>query len=79
MAVPGTPVVTPSESPRRGGAAVKHEKAATTLKAAQAPAEAKVAPPEQPVPAQQPSSNPVAHAFSNMVGALTSLNPFATH
>lgn len=72
------PVLTPSESLRHGASA-KHEKAATTLKAVQAPAEAQVAPPEQSVPAQQPSANPVAHAFSNMVGALTSLNPFASH
>jgi hypothetical protein len=73
----GAPVKTPSE-PLRLGASVKPEKGATTLKAAQAPAEAQAVPPEQPVPAQQPNPNPVVRAFSNMVGALTGLIPFAT-
>jgi hypothetical protein len=68
---------TPSE-PLRRGATVNPEKGAKTLKAAQAPAKAPAAPSEQPVPAQQPNPNPVVHAFSNMVGALTGLIPFAT-
>jgi hypothetical protein len=68
---------TPSE-PLRRGATVNPEKGAKTLKAAQAPAEAPAAPSEQPVPSQQPNPNPVVHAFSNMVGVVTGLIPFAT-
>jgi hypothetical protein len=72
------PAETPSE-PIRRGASVNPEHAAKTLNAAQAPAEVQAAPSEQPVPAQRPNPNPVVHAFSYMVGALTGLIPFATH
>ncbi len=80
VAGPGAAAETRSEPPRRG-ASVKTKKGAKTLKAAQAPAEAQAAPSEQPVAAQQPHPhpNPVVHAFSTMVGALTGLTPFATH
>ena len=74
---PGAPAETPSQ-PLRRGAPVKPEKGVTTPKAAQAPADAQAVPPEQPMPAQQPNPNPVVHAFSNIVGALTGLIPFAT-
>ena len=82
----GAPLETPSGSLRRGASA-KPGKGATTLKAAQARAEAQAAQPEPPLPAQpepplpaqQPNPNPVVHAFSSMVGALNGLNPFATH
>jgi hypothetical protein len=76
----------PAETPR--GAVVNPEKKAKTLKAMQAPAGAQPVTsqpvtPEQPAPAaQQPSSNPVAHAFGNvvgMMGALTGLIPFLGH
>jgi len=73
----GAPVETPSESLRR--APVKPAKGASPLNAAEAPAEAQAAPPGPPQPAQQSNPNPVAHAFSSVVGALNGLNPFATH
>jgi hypothetical protein len=75
---PWAPAETQSE-PLRRGASANSEKGAKALKAAQAPAEAQAAPSEQPAPAQQPNPNPVVHAFSNVVGALTGLIPFATH
>jgi hypothetical protein len=71
---PGAPAETPGQ-PLRRGAPVKPEKGLKTPTAAQAPAEAQAAQPEPPAPVQQP--NPVVRAFSNAVGALTSLNPFA--
>jgi hypothetical protein len=58
---------------------VKPEKEAKTLQAAQAPAEAQPAPSAQPVATRQPNPNPVVHAFSSMVGALTGLIPFVPH
>ena len=78
---PGASVETPSRALRRG-ASVKPEKAAPTVRPAQGPAEAQATPPQPPAPAQQPNSNPVVHAFNNVVGAvgaLTSLIPFAAH
>jgi hypothetical protein len=66
-------------APVERGASVKPGKGATTLEAAQAPAEAQAPPPEPPLPAQQSNPNPVVHAFSSMVGALNGLNPFAIH
>lgn len=78
---PGASVETPSRALRRGGS-VKPEKAAPTVRPAQGPAEAQATPPQPPAPAQQPNSNPVVHAFNNVVGAvgaLTSLIPFANH
>jgi hypothetical protein len=73
---PGAATETPGQPPRRG-APVKPEKGLKTPTAAQAPAEAPAAQPEPPAPAQQP--NPVVRAFSNVVGALSGLNPFAAH
>ena len=66
------------EPPRRE-ASVKSEKGANTLNAAQAPTEAPTAPPAQPVAPQQPNTNPVVHAFKNMVGAVAGLIPFVPH
>jgi hypothetical protein len=82
---PGASVETPRRALRRG-ASVKPEKGTTTVTPAQDPAEAQAAPPPPPAPAQpapqpQPNTNPVVHAFNNMVGmvgALTSFIPF-TH
>ena len=67
-----------SEPPRRE-ASVKSEKGANTLNATQAPTEPQAAPLAQPVPAQEPNTNPVVHAFKNMVGAVASLIPFVPH
>jgi hypothetical protein len=55
--------------------------AAKTLKTAQTSTEAQTAPSLQPAPApaRPPNPNPVVHAFSNVMGALTSLIPFASH
>jgi hypothetical protein len=52
----------------------------TLLKSAQASVEPQAAPSGQPAPArQQPNPNPVVRAFSNMVGAVAGLIPFAPH
>jgi len=75
---PWAPAETPSE-PLRHGASANPEKGAKTLNAAQAQAETQAAPSEQPAPAQHPNPNPVLHAFSNVVGMLTGLIPFANH
>jgi hypothetical protein len=72
------PTETPSD-PLRRGASVNPVNGAKTLNAAQAPAVVQAAPSEQSAPAQRPNPNPVVHAFSYMVGALTGLIPFATH
>jgi hypothetical protein len=72
------PTETASE-PLRLGAPVNPEKGAKTLNATQSPAEAQAAPSQQPAPAKQSNPNPVVHAFSYMVGALTGLIPFAPH
>jgi len=58
---------------------VNPEKGAKTLNATQSPAEAQAAPSQQPAPAKQSNPNPVAHAFSYMVGAVTGLIPFVPH
>jgi len=72
------PTETASE-PLRLGAPVNPEKGAKTLNATQSPAEAQAAPSQQPAPAKQSNPNPVAHAFSYMVGAVTGLIPFVPH
>jgi hypothetical protein len=74
----GTAAETQSEAPRHG-ASTNSEKGAKTLTVAQAPAEAQAASSQQPGPAKQPNPNPVVHAFSNVVGALTGLIPFVNH
>jgi hypothetical protein len=71
------PAETRSE-PLRRGASVNSQNGAKTLNPAQAPTEVQAAPSEQPAPAQRPNPNPVVHAFSYMVGALTGLIPFAS-
>ncbi|MGA8444763.1 MAG: hypothetical protein WB766_06155 [Roseiarcus sp.] len=72
------PTETASE-PLRLGAPVNPEKGAKTLNATQSPAEAQAAPSQQPAPAKQSNPNPVVHAFSYMVGAVTGLIPFVPH
>jgi hypothetical protein len=74
----------PTEPPR--GASASPNKGVKTLKTAQAPAAAQPAPlatSDRPASTgQQPSPNPVAHAWGNMVGmvgALTGLIPFVGH
>jgi hypothetical protein len=74
----GVPAETRSEAPRHGAPA-NSEKGTKTVTAAQAPAEPQAAPSQQPGPAKQPNPNPVVHAFSNVVGALTGLIPFVNH
>jgi hypothetical protein len=74
----GTPAATQSEAPRHG-ASTNSDKGAKALTVAQAPPEPQAAPSPQPGPAKQPNPNPVVHAFSNVVGALTGLIPFVNH
>ena len=74
----GAPTETASE-PLRLGAPVNPEKGAKTLNATQSTAEAQAAPSQQPAPAKQSNPNPVVHAFSYMVGAVTGLIPFVPH
>jgi hypothetical protein len=75
----GTAAETQSEAPRHG-ASPNSEKGAKALTVAQAPAaEPQAAPSPQPGPAKQSNPNPVVHAFSNVVGALTGLIPFVNH
>jgi hypothetical protein len=75
---PGTAAETQSEAPRHG-ALTNSEKGAKTPTVAQAPAEPQAASSQQPGPAKQSNPNPVVHAFSNVVGALTGLIPFVNH
>ena len=74
----GTPAETQSEASRHG-ASTNSEKGAKALTVAQAPPAPQAAPSQQPAPAKQPNPNPVVHAFSNVVGALTGLIPFVNH
>jgi hypothetical protein len=74
----GTPAETQSEASRHG-ASTNSEKGAKALTVAQAPPAPQAAPSQQPAPANQPNPNPVVHAFSNVVGALTGLIPFVNH
>jgi hypothetical protein len=65
-----------SASPQRE-ASLKSEKEAKPPSAAQALTEGQAAPPAPP--AAQHNTNPVVHAFTNMVGAVAGFIPFVPH